>query len=243
MTIEYENTLRLLIITKLGDDDNAPYKVSDERISKWIEKREIELKKYKGILTENRIIYYSDFYDLKTIIFKNWEIFLPILKNKKRFEIFHNEIENFRNSVAHGRNLTLSQEYLLKGITSDLKNQITIYHNKNEMKDDFFIEIIRVTDNLGNTWNRSMPKPIPILRAGDNYELTIEANDPKDRKILYRLDSHLKIDMTQESNRFNFEITIDMVGKNVYILVMAETPESEYKNEDCMEINFTILPK
>lgn len=243
MTTDYENTLRLLIITKLGDDDNASYKVSDERISKWKEKREIELKKYKGILSENRIIYYSDFYDLKTIIFKNWEIFLPILKNKKRFEIFHDEIEIFRNSVAHGRNLTLSQEYLLKGITSDLKNEITIYHNKDEMKDDFFIEIIRVTDNLGNTWSRSTPKPMPILRVGDNYELTIEANDPKDRKILYRLDSHLKVDMIQESNRFNFEITMDMVGKSVYILVLVETPDSEYENVDVMEINYTILPK
>ncbi|WP_159523929.1 hypothetical protein [Sunxiuqinia indica] len=243
MTTEYENTLRLLIITKIGDDDNASYKVSDERISKWKEKREIELKKNKGILSENRIIYYSDFYDLKTIIFKNWEIFLPILKNKKRFEIFHDEIENFRNSVAHGRNLTLSQEYLLKGITSDLKNQITIYHNKNEMKDDFFIEIIRITDNLGNTWSDSISRPKPILRVGDNYELTIEANDPKDRKISYKLYSYNKFNMVQESNRFNFEITNDLVGKSVHFQATVETPDSSYENYDMMELSFIILPK
>ncbi len=80
--------MRRLIISILGSKDSSNYKVSDERITKWKEKREIEIKKNRGISFENRLIYYSDFYDLRTIISKNWESFLPILINKKRFEIF-----------------------------------------------------------------------------------------------------------------------------------------------------------
>lgn len=71
MIIEYENTLRRLIINMIGDFDSAEFKVSGERISKWKEKRDVESKKNKGVLIENRIIFYSDFYDLKTIINKN----------------------------------------------------------------------------------------------------------------------------------------------------------------------------
>jgi len=246
MTIEYENSLRRLIIKLIGEKDDAPFKISEDRINKWKEKREIELKKNKGILIENRILYYSDFYDLNTIISKNWELFAPILLNKKRFEIFFNEIELFRNSVAHGRTLTLSQDNLLSGITSDLKNLITVYHNKNEMKDDFFIQIIRVSDNLGNIWDGELGgRPQPTLRVGDDYELTIDANDPKNRKISYELSlfASPKFRMKQDTHRFNFCIPNEMIGKNTYLIASASTPESEYENHEIMEITLTVLPK
>lgn len=246
MITEYENSLRSLIIKVIGEKDTAPYKIAEDRIAKWEEKREIELKKNKGILSENRILYYSDFYDLKTIIHKNWELFAQILQDKKRFEIFFNEIERFRNSVAHGRNLTLSQENLLNGITSDLKNLITVFHNKNEMKDDFFIQIIRVSDNLGNIWDGELGgRPQPTLRVDDDYELTIDANDPKSRKISYEISlfGSNKFRMKQDTNRFNFCIPNIMVGKNTFLIASASTPDSEYENNEIMQVTLTVLPK
>lgn len=95
-------------------------------------------------------------------------MFLPVLLNKKRFEIFFNEVESCRNSLSHGRKLIISQELICKGILKDLKNSITIYHNKNEMKEDFFIEIIRITDNIGNLWDKNNYSNRPILRVGAN---------------------------------------------------------------------------
>lgn len=177
MTDIYENVLRQLVIHLIGDEDSAQYKVSIDRVEKWKEKREIETKKHKGIQSENRLIFFSDFYDLKTIVSKNWKIFLPVLLDKKRFEIFFDEVEKFRNTVSHGRNLTSGQNSLLIGIVSDLKNMITMYHNKNEEKDDYFIQLMRVSDNLGNFWSKNKsPKNYPKLRVGDEYELIIEAN-------------------------------------------------------------------
>lgn len=58
----------------LGEDTNS-YKVPQERKAKWQEKLEIEKKKYKGVLLEKRLIFFSDFYDLKTVIIKDWEKF------------------------------------------------------------------------------------------------------------------------------------------------------------------------
>jgi len=244
MINEYENTLRRLIINIIGGEDTSSYLVSEDRIEKWKDKRETAKKKNKGILLENELLYYSDFYDLKTIITKNWELFLDILKDKKRFEIFFSEIENYRNTLAHGRNLISSQENLLKGITSDLKNSITIYHNRNEMKDDFFIQIIKVSDNLGNTWENTMSEPIPTLRIGDEYELFIDANDPKDRKVSYNLDIYQgSINVYQDSNHFTFTINKLMVGPKTTINLSVSTPGSKYKNVDFFTVFITVLPE
>jgi hypothetical protein len=72
MITEFENNLRRIICSILGDHDDVDFGVTLERIAIWKEKREIEQKKSKGILLESRIIYYSDFYDLYEIINKNW---------------------------------------------------------------------------------------------------------------------------------------------------------------------------
>lgn len=243
LATEFENTLRSLIIDLIGDSDTSPYKVSEERIAKWKEKRDVEIKKYKGVLNERRLIYYSDFYDLKSIIDKNWPVFLSVFTDKKRFEVFFAEVEKFRNTIAHGRVLTLSQEYLLKGITSDLKNLITIYHNKNEMKEDFFVRIIKICDNIGNVWP-SKPNPEPILKVGDEYELYVEANDPKDRLIEYQLLTFNGVLIkNQPSNRFNFKIDNSLVGHKISLIIQVSTPYSEYENQEGFVINATVLPK
>jgi len=68
MIVEFENTLRRLIIELIGAEDDSDYKISPDRIKKWIEKRNEESKRNKGVMFENRILYYSDFYDIKTIV-------------------------------------------------------------------------------------------------------------------------------------------------------------------------------
>ena len=220
MINEYENTLRRLIIQVIGGDDSSPYKITDDRRAKWIDKRETEAKRNNGVLFEDGLLYYSDFFDLKTIISNNWNQFLPILKDKKRFEIFFSEMENYRNTISHGRNLILGQEYLLKGILSDLKTLITVFHNKNEMKEDFFIEIIKVTDNLGNVWEPGLRGNTPVLRVGDEYQLIVEANDPRSRKIEYELNS-IKSDfkVVSNSNRFSFTIEKKLIGPHTILLI------------------------
>ncbi|WP_299326185.1 hypothetical protein [uncultured Maribacter sp.] len=247
MTNQYENTLRKLIIELIGFSDDTEYKISKDRVDKWKEKREIEKKKNKGILLEPKLIYYSDFYDLKTIIEKNWELFKPVLEDKKRFLVFFKEIEQFRNTLAHGRKLIFSQESLLNGIVMDLQNTLTIYHNRIEMKDDYFIQIGLITDSLGNSWGKSMfkkSKVTPVLKVGDEYEINIEANDPKDREIVYSLMSvNGKFNVSQKESRFNIKIDNSLVGKSMWIVAKVSTPETEYENVDTSRFNISVYPE
>lgn len=38
----------------------------------------------------------------------------------------------------------------------DLKNAITIYNNKENLVDDYFISIHKVSDNLGSSWKNQI---------------------------------------------------------------------------------------
>lgn len=192
---------------------------------------------------EDRLIYYSDFYDLGGIILKRWELFKPILHNKKRFDVFFSEVERFRNTIAHGRHLTSSQESLLQGIVTDLKNQITIHHNRNEMKEDYFIQIIRVSDNFGHIWEEYVTYPKAIFRVDDEIEFFIEANDPKRRTIHYTVYASNKLNLELESNRFILKLDNTFVGQLFLFDIIAFTPESEYKNESNISAGITVLPK
>ncbi|RZK25587.1 MAG: hypothetical protein EOO43_05140 [Flavobacterium sp.] len=240
MINDYENLLRSIILHFLGNDSNN-YRVTPERIKRWFEKKAEEFKKY-GLITEDRIIYYSDFYDLETIIDKNWEAFNPMLGDKRRFQTFFKEVSKFRNTIAHGRTLTRSQALILEGIFLDLKNQKTMYHNKNENKDDYFIRITKISDNLGNIWTCSHG-PRPTLRVGDEYELLVEATDPKEREIEYQIFMFNNINIVQKSNRFNIVITQEMVSSFEFVVIGAYTPESSYNNRDSFNISVTIFPK
>ena len=246
MTQQYENTLRQLIIDTLGDADKSEYTISTEISDKWFAKRTVEQNKNDGFLFEKRIIFYADFDDLALVIDKNWEHFLPVLKDKKRFQVFFKEVAQFKKVVNSGNELIKSQENLLSGITMDLKNAITIYNNQKNLVDDYFITIQKISDNLGTSWTKSNTEnqKKPMLKVGDTYELLVEANDPKDRKIEYQLvhfSGILKIN--QNSNRFNFKVDKNLIGQNTMLIIKAFTKESDYKNESIRKIYLTVLPE
>ena len=82
------------------------------------------------------------------------------------------------------------------------------------------------------------------LRIGDEYELFIDANDPKDRKIYYNLDIYQgNINVTQDSNHFIFTINKLMVGQKTVINLKAYTADQKYNNENHFTIFITVLPE
>lgn len=246
MIKQYENTLRKLIIAILGDADESDYKIQKNLFNKWLKKRATEKSKNDGFLFEKRIIFYADFEHLGLIIDENWQNFSPILGNKKRFQVFFSEVEQFKKTIDSGKDLIKSQENLLSGIVMDLKNAITIYNNKNNLIDDYFIAITKISDNLGTSWTKSNSEnqKKPVLKVGDEYELLVEANDPKDRDIEYQI-SHFtgKLRVNQDSNRFNLKIEKDLIGKNTMFIIKAFTKDADYVNESIVKVYVTVLPE
>ena len=69
---EVENSLRdfisVILNEEKGNDWIESCGISSERIIQWKERRETEKKKQKFNTPENRLLYYSDFFDLSTKI-------------------------------------------------------------------------------------------------------------------------------------------------------------------------------
>lgn len=247
MIQDYENSLRYIISHILGDADTTDFKVSPDRIEKWKEKREIEKKKYKGALDENRIIYYSDFYDLGTIVSKNWDKFKDVFHDKKRFEVLFHEIETFRDTISHSRDLMPYREHFLSFAVGDLKNKITIYHNKNMNRDDYFIRILKVSDSIGHIWVNPNPRENGFdtnstIRVGGSLEFLVDAFDPKGRQILFELNCG-QSKLQNSDGKFTMEITKEMVFPTVTSFhITASTEGSEYENKARISLFYTVLP-
>lgn len=246
MIKSYENTLKHIIIDVIGPSDETNYLVSEDLKKKWFEKRKLQKEENDGFLKEKRIIFYADLFDLKTIIEKNWDVFAPIFKNKERFLVFFNEVYQLKNTINLGKELTKSQLELLSGITTDLKNSYTKFSNKKNSRSEYFININSVSDNLGTTWEKSTLQEIkkPVLKVGDEYELLVNANDPKDREIEYQLFHFTgSFRIIQKENRFNFTITEDLIGLETLLVIKAYTPEANYKNESIIKLFITVNPE
>jgi len=246
MINEYENTLRTIISEIIGSADSSSFNVSKDRIDKWKEKREIETKKYKGINIETRLIYYSDFYDLKNIISKNWEKFKVFFDEKKKFEVYFDQMETFRNTLSHGRTLLFYQEKLIEGILGELKTLLINYHNKNMNPTDYFVRILKVSDNLGNTWDdQSIGIGMitnSVIRVGDSLEINVEAFDPKGREIDFEIYNK-EFKFENKTGKFQFLITEIMIANPLAFSLSATTIGQNYTNSHRISIHYTVLPK
>ena len=246
----YENLLRELIIDILYNEFGIGYEnnfgITPERFNKWEERRTEEYKKHNKLINESRLLYYSDFYDLKKVISTNWRLFKDIFREKKRFEVLFDEIEIYRNTTAHGRELLQFQEDMIAGILGDLKTQIIMHRNKNESPEDYFLRILKVSDNLGNVYDFANSDSYTynnrILRPGDNLEFHIDAFDPKGRLIKYfvRIDG-IPASERIESNIITLTIKDEHVGKYLDIRLVAVT-EEKYDNSDGISFLYTVIP-
>jgi hypothetical protein len=97
---------------------------------------------------------------------------------------------------------------------------------------------------LGNSWTSSIQVNKTPLRVGDTYELLIEAVDPKNREIEYEVSfTSSGHRIVQNDNRFNIEITPNLIAQTTMLFISVRTPNAEYKNENAFQIVCTILPK
>jgi len=221
----FENSLRDLINAILSKSkgenwfDNCG--LSDNRIQSWRDSKKREQKRIKN--SDERLIYYSQFFDLKEIVKKNWEVeFCNIFKNKIEFEILFDILEQYRNPEAHRRELLPFQNYLILGISGKFRTEITKYFSKMETGESYYPRLEHIQDNLNNNWARNKSKVLnthKVLRVGDKLEFTLTATDPMGEEILLTalpIINPLKCEW-KTSNNFELEIKKCHVGEVLYI--------------------------
>lgn len=253
-----ENALRDVIKESLLQAFNEQWQdhlgITEERKNKWKERKVEDQKRLSNGGTESRLLYFADFTDLKTILFKNWEIFKAVFNDKKELEVFLSKLEDLRNPDAHRRGFSEYQEHLALGISGELRTQIARYRSRCETAKDCFPRIEAAFDNYGRAYPEVDPtmEPIPTLRVGDRIEIAVNAVDPDDMPVDYHFScGGCKASSKQdwgENNRFSLELTGDHISKRLALICRVRSRRAYHANEydngvdDAIVFTYEVLP-
>ena len=193
-----ENAIRRLIEDVLRAHHGADWMnhlgVTDDRLRKWHERHSEAQRLAVGTVTEERILFYSDFTDLWKIMSRpsNWPLFEPCFRNKRRLEVYLGRLSELRNPASHSRSLVPYEESLVEGLSGELRQMITIFRNSGGTgpEPEHFARIEQITDSYGHRGiGRASQEQVVdtrdtlTLRPGDRVQFTGTARDPRSRAI------------------------------------------------------------
>jgi hypothetical protein len=236
---------------KLGADWADNCGVSSERVQIWQARKAEEEKRQKFGTVEERLIYYADFYDLKTILKKNWEgEFSEAFGDWKIIEVWLDELGRLRDPDAHRRELLPHQKHLAVGIVGEIRTRIVRYRSKQETSEDYFPRIESIRDNYGNIYAyKSMPMILTntILSHNDIIEFVITASDPLDGDLEYgiALGGLISNAIWQKENIFIVNILEKHIGKNFGIYLYIRSPRkfrAHGSHDDSISFVYDVLP-
>lgn len=247
-----ENALRDFIAAqlsaKLGKDWVNKCDVSEDRIKTWRERQITEQKRQRSGSSDTRLIYYSDFYDLRTILKKHWSLFADALGDWKTMEVFLSELESLRDPDAHRRGLLPHQKNLIFGISGEIRNRLIRYRSKQDTGEDYYPRIESVSDNLGNFWSPSTGTGNHLytemnLRPGDILEFVVTARDPLGEPLEYKMGFGMA--RWQDSSEFRRVITEKDVQNEleIYLCVRSHRKFHAWNDMDhAVGFHYSVLP-
>jgi hypothetical protein len=253
-----ENALRDFIAAELlavhGTGWEHESGVTPERIAKWKERRVTEKKRQEAGVIDERLIYYADFYDLKTILKKNWQgTFSKALGDWKTLEVYLTELERLRDPDAHRRELLPHQRNLIIGISGEIRTRIIRYRSKLETTDDCFPRIESARDSLGNIW---VPGGVAAelkfvytgltLRPGDQINFVISARDPEEKPLEYGIyDERLGSIRWQTFDAFSLTLSERHIARiaGVDLFIRSNRPyHASGSYDDKVTFCYSVLP-
>jgi hypothetical protein len=251
-----ENSLRDFIAAvlsqSLGPDWVEQSGVSPERLEKWRERKATEEKRQESGVVEERLIYYADFYDLKTILKKNWSTeFSTAFGDWKTFEVWLTELERLRDPDAHRRELLLHQKHLALGISGEIRTRIVRYRSRKETAEDCFPRIESARDSLGNIWVHTEEASLKgvftknKLRPGDTIDFVITASDPEDLPLEYGIYLGKMEIIWQSSGEFQLTLTDKHISKNFAIMLLIRSSRPYHSSDfydDSVSFIYDVLP-
>ena len=251
-----ENALRYFIAFILDKQFGAEWPskcgVSDDRLSKWKDLQEEERKRQVSGATDERLIYYADFYDLKTILKKHWQYFSSALGDRKTTEVYLTELEKLRNSDAHRRELLQHQKDLILGISGDLRTKISRYLSKQENSDSYYPRIEFAADNLDNSWKlgeNAWVKTGKKLRQGDLLEFVVAVFDPLGEKLEYQCTFGAGYPQYSprwsHENTFKYTVTENDVCKLFFAIISIRSKRKYHAlgdRDDNVRFTYEVMP-
>lgn len=253
-----ENSLRDFIAVVLEKQYGSNWLdrcgVPNDRIERWKERKEVEKKRQDTGAVEERLLYYADFYDLKTILKKNWSgEFSETFGDWKTMEVWLSELEKLRDPDAHRRELLPHQKNLILGISGEIRTKMVRRRSRQETSEDYYPRIESVRDNLGTIFIPThsfygfiYPTNL-TLRVGDLINVVVTATDPMEMELEYRIKTiHGSYDSGwTKSNSLSITLTEKDIRKlcDLNIYIRSQRAHHAYgDNDSCVTFRYDVLP-
>ena len=248
-----ENSLRDFIAAVLskrfGDAWAEKCGVSEQRITAWRERKQVEEKRQVSGVVEERLIYYADFYDLKTILQKHWSSdFFPVFGDWRTMEVWLTEMGRLRDPDAHRRELLPHQKHLVLGIAGEIRTRLIRYRSKMETSEDYFPRIESARDSLGNiSIYGQTERSDHLLRPGDFIEFIITASDPIGGNLQYALTvtGYHHNPNWQDSNTLSLTIEDSHVRRDFNVMLWLRSLREFHAigdYDDSVTFQYEVLP-
>lgn len=266
-----ENALRDFIREVLekeyGDKWLENCGIEEKRIEQWKQFRDKEKKKDISGITEDRLLYYSDFSDLRSIINRHWRLFKPCFKDKNRILSRLQELKAFRDTDAHRRDLLTHQKQIVLGYCGEIRTAITEYRSKQTPEGEYFPRIEYVKDSFGNivysdpTGIGNVKDTKRTLFPGDEVEFVVVAWDPAAEPLQYSFevqgrDPDLDFGVTSESkpvpqkwvktNRAILKILPEDIAADFFVEIKVKSSRQYHARtgfDDNVFFIYKVLPK
>lgn len=249
-----ETAFREIVRSAIGTgwvDHFAP-----EKVAALEEKREAEDKRRDGVTVSQDLLDYAEAYHLESLILKHWDKTGPILKDKKRAEVYLNVMLDVRNAIAHSRAVVPFERHLLAGIAGQIQNLISVYRSGSETADAYYASIDYVRDSFGDEGNRGgyqSGHERKRLKVGQVVEFEFSATDPHDREIEWtfsvyskRLSKLINLgNATGHSASFQWTVGEDAVGEqtDVWVSIANESPyQRNGSSDDKVCFSYAVSP-
>ena len=254
-----EIVLRDLIERVLSDEfgpDWIEHCGTAERVQGWRDRHTEESKRRDGTVTEDRLLYYSEFPDLRTIIAKHWELFKRCFGEKKTFEVYMGRLEAFRNPEMHSRALLPFERALVAGMTGEIRNKVTLYRGGSDEPERYFARIEQVRDSFGNVATPSGQRFFVTkfggitLHPADVVSFEGSAWDPETRPPTWVMTvghGQGSVEVTKKGLDVDFEwtVTADDIAETRYIQFMLIGDRDYHAgghDDGTVTIAYTVLP-
>jgi len=252
-----ENVLRDLVESilgaALGSDWLEGSGLTAERLDRMRGRLATETSSRPGGAVEQRLIYYSDLPDLKTIIDKNWERFKPCLGDKKACDVNLDRLDDFRTAEMHGRQLLPFELDLTAGISGEIRNKVTIFRSERGPSREYFPRIEYVRDSFGNVRHGhggafEDAETGLIFHPGDEIAFDCHAWDPDNIPFTWSAlaSGWRRVLEESASPEFVWRVEISDISVPCTLTVYLESTRSYHRRptfDDAVTFSYTVLPR
>lgn len=236
-----------LLVKQYGEQWMKQSGLKREQLERWEENRRESESMESPSLSKESLIQFATIDELYDLLEKNWEgDFQAAFSDLETMKTYLKLIKNFRDPDLHRRELFIYQKHLLLGIAGEIRTRIAAFRSVLELGKDGFPRIEYIKDNYGNVWTPVKPNKLKTglsLRAGDTLEFVVQATDPHDAPIEFRLHGQ----KWQNGNIMLLEITEGNIQRelNVHIMIRSTRKHHAYPlgYDDRVSFQYQVLPK